>query len=293
MIKIHLKKQLLTSNGPLLLDVDFEFSKGMFVSLFGESGSGKTTILRMIAGLTDPAQGFIQVEDEIWLDTAKRIHLPAHKRRLGFVFQDYSLFPHMTIRENLEFALSSPRDRGMVEELLDIMRLKELEGRKPENLSGGQRQRAALARAVLRRPKIFLLDEPLAALDTPIRLKLQDEILKIYERFGTTTLLVSHDLSEVFKLSRQVFVLEQGKISKSGKPAEIFAHSNISGKFKFVGQVLEICKEGVVNILTIQIGNNITKVVATDQEIEEINVGDKIIVAAKAFNPLILKYEGS
>lgn len=292
MIKIQLKKQLLTADGSLPLDVDFECAKGAFVSLFGKSGSGKTTILRMIAGLTEPLEGFIQVEDEIWLDTSKKINLPPHKRKAGFVFQDYNLFPHMTVRENLEFALGSPQDRGMIEELLDIMHLKELEGRKPENLSGGQRQRVALARAVLRRPKIFLLDEPLAALDTPIRLKLQDEILKIYERFGTTTLLVSHDLSEVFKLSRQVFVLEQGKISKSGKPAEIFAHSHISGKFKFVGQVLEIYKEGVVNILTIQIGNNLTKVVATDEEIRDIKVGDKIIVAAKAFNPLILKYEG-
>ncbi len=293
MIRIHLKKQILTSDGPLLLDVHFEFAGGTFVSLFGESGSGKTTILRMIAGLTEPLEGFIQVEDEIWLDSFKKINLPPHKRKVGFVFQDYSLFPHMTVWENLEFALSSPRDRGMIEELLDIMHLQELEQRKPESLSGGQRQRVALARAVLRRPKIFLLDEPLAALDTSSRLKLQDEILKIYERFGTTILLVSHDLSEVFKLSRQVFVLERGKISKSGKPAEIFAHDHISGKFKFVGQVLEIFKEGVVNILTIQIGNNLTKVVATDEEIRDIKVGDKIIVAAKAFNPLILKYEGS
>ena len=207
MIRIRLKKKLFTADGPLALDVDFECAQGSFVSLFGKSGSGKTTILRMIAGLTEPSEGFIQVEDEIWLDTSKKIHLPPHKRKLGFVFQDYSLFPHMTVRENLEFALGSPQDREMIEELLDIMHLKELEGRKPENLSGGQRQRVALARAVLRRPKIFLLDEPLAALDTSIRLKLQDEILKIYERFGATTLLVSHDLSEVFKLSRQVFVL--------------------------------------------------------------------------------------
>lgn len=291
MIRIRFKKQLLTSNGPLLLDVDFEFSSGAFVSLFGESGSGKTTILRMIAGLTEPLEGFIQVEDEVWFDSSKKINLPAHQRAVGFVFQDYSLFPQMTVRENLEFALRDRRDQDMIEELLDIVHLKELEKRKPESLSSGQRQRVALARAVLRRPKIFLLDEPLAALDLEIRLKLQEEILKIYERFGTTTILVSHDLSEVFKLSTHIFVLEQGKISKSGKPADIFAHSNISGKFKFVGQVLEICKEGVVNILTIQIGNNLTKVVATDQEIEEINMGDKIIVAAKAFNPLILKYK--
>ena len=180
MIRIRLKKKLFTADGPLALDVDFECAQGSFVSLFGKSGSGKTTILRMIAGLTEPAEGFIQVEDEIWLDTSKKIHLPPHKRKLGFVFQDYSLFPHMTVRENLEFALGSPQDREMIEELLDIMHLKELEGRKPENLSGGQRQRVALARAVLRRPKIFLLDEPLAALDTSIRLKLQDEILKIY-----------------------------------------------------------------------------------------------------------------
>ena len=293
MIKIHLKKQILTSDSPVFLDINFEFAGVTFVSLFGKSGSGKTTILRMIAGLTDPLEGFIQVEKEIWLDTSRKINLPADRRQVGFVFQDYNLFPHLTVRRNLEFALVDRRDQGMIAPLLEMMHLKEFEGRKPESLSGGQRQRVALARAVLRRPKIFLLDEPLAALDTDIRLIMQDEILKIYERFGTPTIWVSHDLSEVFKLSSLVFVLEKGKIAKSGKPAEIFAHSNISGKFKFVGQVLEICKEGVVNILTIQIGNNLTKVVAADEEIQEIKVGDQIIVAAKAFNPLILKYEGA
>ena len=292
MIRVNVSKKLLTSDGLLDLQVDFEVEKGEFAALFGRSGTGKTTILRMIAGLTEPDHGFISIDGEVWFDRAKKINVPARKRQVGFVFQDYSLFPQMTVRKNLEFALCDRRDKGMIDELLDMVHLKEFQDRSPEHLSGGQKQRVALARAVLRKPKIFLLDEPLSALDVDMRLNLQDEILKIYKRFATTTLFVSHDLSEVFKLSSRVFVLEKGEIVKSGKPVEVFVESQISGKFKFVGQVLEICKEGVMNILTIQIGNNLTKVVATDCEIQDIYVGDKIIVAAKAFNPLILKYNG-
>ncbi len=308
MIKSILKKELHTAEGPLSLAVDLEIENGNFVSLFGQSGAGKTTILRMIAGLTPPREELVAVEGEVWFDSRKKINLPAHKRQIGFVFQDYSLFPHMTVRENLEFALYDRKDKGMIDELLDMVHLTELQNRRPDDLSGGQKQRVALARAVVRQPKIFLLDEPLSALDVDLRLKLQEEILielffnirtnahpriddiewafrsfnkeklnKIYKRFGTTTLFVSHDLSEVFKLSSRVFVLQKGKIVKCGK-------------FKFVGQVLEICKDKVINILTIQIGNTLTKVVATDCEIQDIHVGDRIIVAAKAFNPLILKY---
>ena len=292
MIKVRLKKKLVTNRGPIQLDVDFQIQDQELVTLFGPSGAGKTTILRMMAGLTDSDEGFVQVEEEIWLDTKKNINLLPSRRKIGFVFQSDSLFPHMTVRENLQFALTVPDDKSMLEELLDLVHLRELQHRRPEHLSGGQKQRAALARAVLRRPKIFLWDEPLSALDVEARLQLQDEILEILKRFRAATFLVSHDLSEVFKLSHRVFVLEQGRIVNAGRPEQVFVQNNISGKFKFVGQVLEILKEDMVNILTIQIGNNLTKVVATDDEIQDIKIGDKIMVAAKAFNPLILKYTG-
>jgi len=167
--------------------------------------------------------------------------------------------------------------------------LKGLADQKPDQISGGQKQRVALIRALLSRPKLLLLDEPLSDLDFVSRLKLQDEIIKIYQKTGITTILVSHDLSEVFKLSKKTFVMDHGKIIKSGTPQEIFVNRDLSGKFRFTGEIIEIYKDGVLNILTLNIANQLTKVVATDDEITGLTVGSKVIVAAKAFNPLVLK----
>jgi molybdate transport system ATP-binding protein len=149
----------------------------------------------------------------------------------------------------------------------------------------------ALIRALLRKPKIFLLDEPLSALDLELRLKLQDEIIAIYNRFKIATLFVTHDMSEIFKLSDQVIILEQGRIVRTGKPGEIFVEDSLSGKFKFIGTILELRQEDFLYILTIQIGQTLTKATATEQEVKGMQVGDQVIVAAKAFNPIILKIE--
>src|SRR3989338_523850 len=192
MIKIKAKKNLLTSQGPVDLQVDFEFPYGELVTLFGPSGSGKTTILRMISGLTTPQEGFIQIDDEVWFDSERGINWPVQKRKIGFVFQDYNLFPHMTVWENLRFALRDKKDEGLIAEFLEIAHLKELRNRKPGSLSGGEKQRVALIRALLNKPKIFLLDEPLSALDLGLRLKLQDEILEISRRFKIPTIFVTH-----------------------------------------------------------------------------------------------------
>jgi molybdate transport system ATP-binding protein len=289
MIKISVKKKMKTSRGIEELDVHLTIEKGEFVTLFGESGTGKTTLLRIVAGLTQPEEGRIEVDGEVWFDSQRKFSLPVPERKVGFVFQEYSLFPNMTVRENLEYALVNRSQEKIIDEWLKAMDLKELENQRPDSLSGGQKQRVALARALVREPGILLLDEPLSALDINLRLKLQDEILRIYQRFHLTTIFVSHDLSEVFKLSQRVCVLEGGRITKSGKPGEVFLEKNISGKFKFVGAIVEIHTDPIMNILTIQIGNHITKVVATSDEIRDLHIGDKVIVAAKAFNPLILK----
>jgi molybdate transport system ATP-binding protein len=169
------------------------------------------------------------------------------------------------------------------------MGLNGLEDQKPDKISGGQKQRVALVRALINRPKILLLDEPLSDLDIRSRLNLQDEIIKVYQKTGITTVLVSHDLSEVFKLSKKIFVIDHGKITKSGSPGEVFVNNDLSGKFKFTGEVLEIQKDGVLNILTLSIGNTVTKVVASEEEIAGLTIGSKVIIASKAFNPLILK----
>ncbi len=287
---VRLKKIFKTSSGSFNLDVEFDIQGGEFVTLFGKSGSGKTTILKLICGLIQPDEGYIELDGEVWYDSRQGKNLPIQKRLVGFVLQGDSLFPHMTVRENLQFALTHKKDESLLDELLEMVQLKSVASLKPEKLSGGQKQRVALIRSILRKPKIFLWDEPFSSLDIALKLQLQEEILKMYQRFGITTLFVSHDLAEVFKLSSRIFVLEGGKITKSGKPPEVFVKQNISGKFRFIGEVVEILKEDIVYILTIKIGQNISKVVATTKEVENIKIGDKIMVSTKAFNPLILKY---
>ena len=289
MIRVKAKKNLITSEGPLRLEVDFQIPDKELITLYGPSGAGKTTILRMIGGLTDPEEGFIQVDDEVWFDSEKGINRPIQQRQISFVFQDYNLFPNMTVRENLEYALKDRKDESLIDEFLEMVNLTALKNRKPDTLSGGQKQRVALIRALLRKPKIFLLDEPLSSLDLELRLKLQDEILAIYNRFKIPTIFVTHDLSEIFKLSNQIFILEQGRIVRSGKPSEIFGEDALSGKFKFVGNILALENEGFLYIITVQIGNNLAKVVATEDEAKSWRIGDRVLVAAKAFNPIILK----
>ncbi len=288
MIKIRAQKQIKTSQGLERLDVDFEIKPQEFVTLFGESGAGKTTLLRMIAGLTSPEEGYIEVNGNVWFDSRREFSLPIQKRKVGFVFQEYSLFPNMTVCQNLRYALYDRGHEQAIDEWLKLMDLKGLENQKPDQLSGGQKQRVALARALVRSPQVLLLDEPLSALDLNLRLKLQDEIVKIHQKIKIPMILVSHDVSEVFKLSGRIFVIDKGKIIKSGIPAELFAHK-ISGKFKFTAEILEIKKDGIVNILTVKIGNHIAKVVATDEEVAYLKVGSKIVVATKAFNPMIFR----
>jgi molybdate transport system ATP-binding protein len=289
MIKLRLKREMHTPHEKEWLDLDLNIVKGEFITLFGQSGAGKTTFLRILAGLIQPQEGYIEVDGEIWFDSQKKINLPIQHRKTGFVFQENSLFPHMTVRENLEYACGSKQEHKSIEEWIVTMGLKGLETQKPDNISGGQKQRVALVRALISRPKILLLDEPLSDLDIHSRLSLQDEIIKVYQKTKITTILVSHDLSEVFKLSKKVFVIDHGKITKSGSPQEVFVSNNLSGKFKFTGEIVEIQKDGVLNILTLSIGNHMTKVVASDEEMTGLTIGNKVIVAAKAFNPIILK----
>jgi len=289
MIKLNFKRQMHTPQGKEWLDIDLNIEQGGFVTLYGASGAGKTTFLRILAGLTQPQEGYIEVDGEVWFDSRKGINRVAQQRKTGFVFQENNLFPNMTVRENIEYACRDNNGRSSIDEWIITMGLKGMGGQKPDKISGGQKQRVALIRALISQPKILLLDEPLSDLDTHSRLNLQDEIIKVYQKTGITTILVSHDLSEVFKLSKKVFVIEQGKIGRSGSPQEVFVNNDLSGKFKFTGEIMEIHGDGVLNIVTLSIGNHVTRVVASDEEIAGLAIGAKVIVAAKAFNPLILK----
>ena len=291
MIHIELQKKLTAANGPMKLQIDLKIEPGQLVTLFGNSGTGKTSILRMIAGLLNPEKGVIKVNHDTWLDSEKGISLQPQQRRIGFLFQDYALFPNMTVEENLLYALEKKQDKKIVYELIETIELADLRNRKPIGLSGGQNQRVALARALVRKPEILMLDEPLSALDSKMRMKLQDFILKVHKQYNLTTILVSHDANEVIKMSDEVFLIDDGKILRQGKPVDVFASKRVSGKFQLFGDIINIEKEDIIFVVTVLIGANIVKVIADESEVKTMALGDKVIVASKAFNPLIRKID--
>ena len=288
MIFININKHLDTAEGSINAHFELTINDGDFLTLFGPSGAGKTTLLRLIAGLETPDGGTIRVDDEIWFDSAKKINLPPQKRSIGFVFQDYALFPTMSVRENLIFAASKETPDNFINELLELTELGNLKNRHPDTLSGGQKQRVALARALVRKPKILLLDEPLSALDSAMRLKLQDELALIHTRLGVTTLLVSHDIAETVKLSNRVAQIEAGKIVRLVKPLDIFSTHALSGKLQLVGDVLSIEDDYPVCIITLLTGNSIIKAVITQKEASQLKIGAKAIISSKAFNPIVM-----
>lgn len=289
MIQLTLEKILHASGGEMQLQVALEIKEGELVTIYGESGAGKTSVLRMLAGLLHPDAGKIEVNGKVWLDTTAGINLKPQQRKLGYVFQDYALFPNMTVRENLLFALEKHQPKNIVNEIVELVELGDLQYRYPAALSGGQRQRVALGRALVQQPEILLLDEPLSALDEGMRSKLQAYILKVHQSFRLTTVLVSHDVSEILRMSERMFVLKGGKIVQEGAPDAIFSDTGISGKFRLVGTVTNIQQNGVVYIVSVLAGVNLIKVIATAEEAATLVKGDKVMVVSKAFNPLIKK----
>lgn len=281
MIEIQIKKRLHGSTGEMQLDVDFKIQEQSFVALSGKSGSGKTTLLRILAGLEE-AEANIIVSDATWQD--KNVNLAVQKRDIGFVFQDYALFENMTVEQNLLFV---SQDKTLATQLLKMTELYELKDRYPNSLSGGQKQRVSICRAFMKRPKLLLLDEPLSALDTAMRHKLQEEILLLHKEFQTTTIMVSHDPSEIYKLASRVLVLEEGVIKDDGKPKEVLLQTQGSQKFSFSGELLEIKKVDVIYIAVVAIAQQIVEIVVSHQEMQSLKVGDKVTLSTKAFTPSI------
>lgn len=283
MISLNIKKELHGSNGVMNLDINLSLQNGEFVALSGVSGSGKTTLLRVLAGLEE-AFGEIIVDGEIWLN--EKIKKPIQKRDIGFVFQDYALFPNLSVIDNLLYV---KKDKDLAKQLLSLTDLYELKNRYPNSLSGGQKQRVSLCRALMKRPKILLMDEPLSALDPHMRLKLQDEILTLHKEFKTTTIMVSHDPSEMYKLASRVLVLKDGKIIDDGLPKDILIKTQGSQKFSFEGVLLDIIKVDVINIAIVAIGQQIVEVVISNIEAQNLIIGEKVNVSTKAFSPTIKK----
>ncbi|HII80530.1 MAG TPA: ABC transporter ATP-binding protein [Methanosarcina sp.] len=209
-----------------MLDVSFEMENELVV-LFGPSGSGKTTLFKCISGITEPDDGKITVGSKVYYDKDKKINLPIQKRNLGYVFQNYTLFPHMNVRKNIECGLkgwNKGDKEERVMEMLNLLHIEELETRYPSQLSGGQKQRVALARALAPKPEILLLDEPFSALDMEIRIDLAEKIKKLQSKIRIPLLFITHNFEEAFLLADKLLVLHGGKSQQFGTPEEIFYH---------------------------------------------------------------------
>lgn len=284
MIDIQLRKTFQNGNDHFNLDLGFLIAKGSFTAITGFSGAGKTTLLRMIAGLERPESGVLSVGDQVWFDSTNKVDLKPQLRKVGMVFQEPALFPNMTVIENLNYTSNNGLDS-----IIQLTDIKDLQNRSITTLSGGQKQRVSLARALAQQPDILLLDEPLSALDNTTRYALQQTLIKVHQELGLTTLMVTHDQSEILRLADHMIVIENGKISKEGDPVELITGNQLSGKFQFQGDLIGLKAEGVLFIATILIGNQAIQIVIDKLEAEKLSIGDKVSVASKAFNPILRK----
>lgn len=242
-----------------LENINFNIEEGELVALLGPSGSGKTTLLRIIAGLEFPDSGEILFHDNVTTS------IPVKDRNIGFVFQHYALFRHMTVEENIGFSLkiknvSKQKIKERVHELLELVQLSNLANRFPAQLSGGQKQRVALARALASRPSILLLDEPFGALDANVRKDLRKWLRNLHKEIHTTSIMVTHDQEEAFEVADKVVILNKGQLQQIGKPDEVFHHPANPFIMKFLGNV---------NIFHGRVESGRTVLGNTDFEIDE------------------------
>ncbi|WMX16772.1 ATP-binding cassette domain-containing protein [Aureispira sp. CCB-E] len=268
LLKIALEKRITPTRR---LQVDLELERGDFVAIYGKSGIGKTTLLRMIAGLSQADSGMLSVGQKTWFDSKKNINLPPQNRKVGFVFQDYALFPNMTVAENLQFANNNP---ALIQKLLQQTNLAPLKNKKPNHLSGGQQQRVALARALMVESSILLLDEPLSALDYGLRREMQHLIADLHVQYQRTTLMVSHDVPEIINLANKLLVIDDNKVALYRNPKLYFEEQELLDEVLEEGVVLEINE----NELLLRIGEKRRKLPYLKGDLKNINVGDTLTV---------------
>ena len=262
--------------------VGLQLPSRQLVGLYGKSGAGKTSLLRILAGLFSPDEAKVIVNGATWIDSSKGVLLPPQKRKVGLVFQDYALFPNMTVRENLLFALEKGQSQKMVEELIELSELGDLQHQRPQKLSGGQQQRVALARALVQRPELLLLDEPLSALDQEMREKLQHYLLRVHQTYGLTTILISHNQEEVEKMADWVVVLDAGKVIQQGKAEDVFQETATATQISLKGTIVKMEPTTKGNWLTMENGDNRWRVLAEDG-LGTYRIGEEVVldVAAK------------
>jgi len=262
------------------LDVEFS-SDAKVTALFAPSGSGKSLTLQAVAGLVKPDRGRIEVNGRLFFDSERGVNLPPQRRRVGYLFQDYALFPHMTVIDNVRFGSD---DEKLVKELLKILEIEEIRDKFPSEISGGQKQRVALARALATRPNILLLDEPFSALHKELKLSLYREIKKIQELFGVPIILVSHDIDEVFELADFLVVMEKGRVVQTGEPFNVFMNPLNLRVAKLLGH-RSFLRGEVVSIGRRYIGVKLRSgVTLRCRKREGVGVGDKVFVSVLPFS---------
>ena len=298
-ISLELKeiKKSFTEGEAVLDNISLEISKGEFITLLGSSGCGKTTTLRIIAGLEQPDAG------SVWLDGREVTGLEPNQRDVNTVFQNYALFPHMNVAENIGYGLKLkkvPKSeiRKKVSQMLELVQLEGYEKRKPSELSGGQKQRVAIARALVNNPKVLLLDEPLGALDLQLRRAMQIELKHLQKKLGITFIYITHDQEEAINMSDRIAVMKDGRIEQIGTPDEIYNHPKTSYVATFVGNanILHGVAESIQGENAIvKIGNDrvIVKLETSQQDTgdtggkQHLAAGEKVTLAVRSENILL------
>lgn len=298
-VSLELKeiKKSFTEGEAVLDNINLEISKGEFITLLGSSGCGKTTTLRIIAGLEQPDAG------SVWLDGREVTGLEPNQRDVNTVFQNYALFPHMNVAENIGYGLKLkkvPKSeiRKKVSQMLELVQLEGYEKRKPSELSGGQKQRVAIARALVNNPKVLLLDEPLGALDLQLRRAMQIELKHLQKKLGITFIYITHDQEEAINMSDRIAVMKDGRIEQIGTPDEIYNHPKTSYVATFVGNanILHGVAESIQGENAIvKIGNDrvIVKLETSQQDTGDtrakqyLAAGEKVTLAVRSENILL------
>ena len=222
-------------NKKILNNINLELEKDKIACILGPSGCGKTTLLKLIAGLFKVEKGEILLDNK--LVSSNNIHVKTEKRKIGFLFQDYALFPHQTVKENLQFAIRDKSSSHTIEEILDVIKLTDSLKKYPHELSGGEQQRVALARSIIARPNLLLLDEPFSSLDLNLREEVRDDTVHLLQKSNISVLVVTHDPFEAMFISNKIYIMDKnGKIVQSGSPKELYKLPNSSYVANFFGE---------------------------------------------------------
>jgi molybdate transport system ATP-binding protein len=287
MIQIDIRKKKQAGSDIFTLDYKCQFEKGSVTAICGPSGSGKTTLLRMIAGLEYPDSGSISYNDSTWFDSGYRLSVPPEKRNTGYLFQDYALFPHLSVQKNINYGC---RISGAeLCELLEYLDISDLIKRYPHELSGGQKQRVALARALATRPEILLLDEPMAALDEEAGHRLNNLLITLQQQLHLTIILVSHNYLEIGRIADRVIEIKNGMITGEGNPLDIMFTNFNSNTYFFHGEVIRVERGDRYDRVLVSIGRNIREIDIVKHEIPQLKTGDLVKISSKPCDKQVKK----